>query len=454
MEMVASVGLLSYYSIYNPVEQFRVPLFSFTGSRSPTSVIELQWMAPLSSLWLNFFEPRIINNKMAHFINCTSCGKQYDKDAFEECPFCGFIPNAKTVICPNRLCGKEVSDKFDHCPFCHTLLIKPTKTAEDIINEHKRKEEELRDAIRKKYNIGEENGVDYLDIFDVENDEFEETQRIISQFYMQGSNLHIQQCKVKEYHLPNLHICHKTTKDGSSFSVYIDMLSLLQEIKSRYEELKGEGMSEEVSCISSPCKGMIININDTETIKIIHNDNDINNFVLEKEQFLKCCNANKLEFKMFHQKGDPIVFNGTQDDEEVLIDTFQVLYNLVANGVTFPNAGIKVQKWREKQKREIQALEDEIKMQKRIIAENEQRQKKKETNGKVLSIFSVFLCIIGFFFFNYITIFLLFEILGIFVLLIGLILLFSGVNHKEEYGDVYITQELGDPTHATITYKM
>lgn len=46
--MVASVGLLSYYSIYNPVEQFRVPLFSFTGSRSPTSVIELQWMAPLS----------------------------------------------------------------------------------------------------------------------------------------------------------------------------------------------------------------------------------------------------------------------------------------------------------------------------------------------------------------------------------------------------------------------
>lgn len=69
-----------------------------------------------------------------------------------------------TVICPNHLCGKEVSDKFDHCPFCHTPLIKPKKTAEDIINEYNRKEEDLRNAveddlrsaIRKHYNINGE----------------------------------------------------------------------------------------------------------------------------------------------------------------------------------------------------------------------------------------------------------------------------------------------------------
>ena len=92
---------------------------------------------------------------MAHFINCTSCGKQYNKDAFDECPFCGFPANGKTVICPNRLCGKEISTKFDNCPFCHTPLIKPKRTAEDIINEykHKEREEDLRDAIRKQYNI-------------------------------------------------------------------------------------------------------------------------------------------------------------------------------------------------------------------------------------------------------------------------------------------------------------
>lgn len=65
----------------------------------------------------------------------------------------GYNGENKTVKCPNRLCGKEVSDKFDYCPFCHTLLIKPTKTAEDIINERKRKEDDLRDAIRKQYNI-------------------------------------------------------------------------------------------------------------------------------------------------------------------------------------------------------------------------------------------------------------------------------------------------------------
>jgi len=118
---------------------------------------------------------------MAHFINCTSCGKQYNKDAFEECPFCGFSPNGKTVICPNRLCGKEVSDKFDHCPFCHTKLIKPTKTAEDIINEYKHKadnqrkqeEDELRDIIRKRYNIEgditEEQYKQLIDIYEQEN---------------------------------------------------------------------------------------------------------------------------------------------------------------------------------------------------------------------------------------------------------------------------------------------
>ena len=65
------------------------------------------------------------------------------------------------MICPNRLCEKEISLKFDNCPFCHTPLIKYQRTAEDIINEHKYKEEQikeqkeeiLRSAVRKSYNI-------------------------------------------------------------------------------------------------------------------------------------------------------------------------------------------------------------------------------------------------------------------------------------------------------------
>lgn len=90
---------------------------------------------------------------MAHFIHCTSCGEQYNEDAFEECPFCGFSPNGNNVICPNFFCGKEVGDKLDYCPFCHTQLIKPKKTAADIINEHKQKKDNLRETIRKNYNI-------------------------------------------------------------------------------------------------------------------------------------------------------------------------------------------------------------------------------------------------------------------------------------------------------------
>ena len=68
---------------------------------------------------------------MAHFINCISCGKQYNKDVFDKCPFCG------------------------------SLQIIPPKTAEEIINEHKHKEELvkeqneeiLKDAVRKRYNV-------------------------------------------------------------------------------------------------------------------------------------------------------------------------------------------------------------------------------------------------------------------------------------------------------------
>lgn len=61
---------------------------------------------------------------MAHFINCSSCGKQYNDQAFDKCPHCGFNPNptSSTIICPNKLCGKEVSDQFEKCPFCGTSL--------------------------------------------------------------------------------------------------------------------------------------------------------------------------------------------------------------------------------------------------------------------------------------------------------------------------------------------
>lgn len=58
---------------------------------------------------------------MAHFINCSSCGKQYNEDAFDKCPHCGFNPNTSgTVFCSNNLCGKEFHKGLKQCPFCGT----------------------------------------------------------------------------------------------------------------------------------------------------------------------------------------------------------------------------------------------------------------------------------------------------------------------------------------------
>ena len=167
------------------------------------------------------------------------------------------------------------------------------------------------------------NGVDNSSLFIIESDEFDGIRRVTSRYYLEESNTQTEQSTVK--HKPSIHICHITREAESTFYIYL-----------------------ETSSSYSQCKGMIISINDSETIKINCNKNDVHNFVLEKEQFLKCCNANKLEFRIFYQKGDPIVISGTKDEEEVLIDTFQSLYSFVVDNTLFPNAGIKVQKWLEK----------------------------------------------------------------------------------------------------------
>lgn len=71
---------------------------------------------------------------MAHFINCPSCGKQYNEQAYDVCPHCGFNPNPTTgtIFCPNKLCGKEISDQFEKCPFCGTQLNESKNDKESI----------------------------------------------------------------------------------------------------------------------------------------------------------------------------------------------------------------------------------------------------------------------------------------------------------------------------------
>ena len=38
-----------------------------------------------------------------------------------------------TVFCPNKLCGKEVSDQFEKCPFCGTPLNKGNDTTSESL---------------------------------------------------------------------------------------------------------------------------------------------------------------------------------------------------------------------------------------------------------------------------------------------------------------------------------
>lgn len=274
------------------------------------------------------------------------------------------------------------------------------------------------------------NGVDYSNLFVIENDEFDGIRRVTSRYYLEERNTQIEQSTVK--HKPSIHICHITREAESTF--YINL---------------------ETSSLYSQCKGMIISINDSETVKINCDKNDVHNFVLEKEQFLKCCNANKLEFKIFYQKGDPIVISGTKDEEEVLIDTFQSLYNFVVDNTMFPDAGKKVQKWWDNLKCKIQEQENEIEMRKRKKAEKEQERENMIKLGRALIIMGAIVCGMMLFFFSPMntTMLLILPISGFALIIIGLTIIFvkAKAEELEPITDVYITRDCGN---SKISYKL
>ena len=278
-------------------------------------------------------------------------------------------------------------------------------------------------------NVVGENGVDYSNLFVIENDEFDGIHRVTSRYYLEESNTQIEQSTVK--HKPSIRICHITREAESTFFINL-----------------------ETSSLCSQCKGMIISINDSETVKINCNKNDVHDFVLEEEQFLKCCNANKLEFKIFYQKGDPIVISGTKDEEEVLIDTFQSLYSFVVDGTVFPNAGKKAQKWWENKKKEIQELENRAKMKEKENAEKEQKRKNIKTLGTSVIILGALLCGMIIFFFKNLTVLLTLLISGGVLMVIGIIICLVVADPEDRLPDIketYITTDFGN---SKMTYKI
>ena len=106
----------------------------------------------------------------------------------------------------------------------------------------------------------------------------------------------------------------------------------------------------------SPCKRMIINIDERENIRLELEESQlyVADFPIDQELFLKCCNARKLEFKITKENGESIIIKGYYDlDPETgaeidvngdvmpvndLILNFQVLYNYAIDSNVFTDA--------------------------------------------------------------------------------------------------------------------
>ncbi len=266
----------------------------------------------------------------------------------------------------------------------------------------------------------EKTDVDYRDIFDINNDEFDGVTMVNSVYGMSG-NPELDSFSKRIYAVePQVQVFHFSQDGDKHFFVRYDESDLV-------EELGENDIADVDPCIGSPCKGIIITINGNETIKL--NSEKGNPWVeISQEQFLKCCNAHNIEFKIFKQEGSPIVIRGTKEDEELMIASFQSLYRYIVNKSMFADSWIKIKKWQDKLDKELEEKKKELEDLKRGKAEKDQNRK---NIGIVLTVFGALFFIISFFCFDNIGTFFTLFLLGTTLVIVGSVMI-SYCNMKKK----------------------
>ncbi len=115
-------------------------------------------------------------------------------------------------------------------------------------------------------------------------------------------------------------------------------------------------------------------------------------FELTQEQFLKCCKAHHLEFKIFKEDApEPIIIRGNAEDEELLITSIRAIYNVTVQAI-FPNARLKLQSLIEKKEAKKAQIEKAKKDAEDKIAQSIDN---KKTSGIVLTIIGGILLVLS-----------------------------------------------------------
>ena len=78
-----------------------------------------------------------------------------------------------TVICPNKTCGKEVSNRFEKCPFCGTPLQK--RSVDEVLGNLSDEEMQKKDFYREKV----------LNYYNLDNNVSDEQYEVLEKKYQQ-----------------------------------------------------------------------------------------------------------------------------------------------------------------------------------------------------------------------------------------------------------------------------
>lgn len=233
---------------------------------------------------------------------------------------------------------------------------------------------------------------EYGSLLEVYADEFEDRVEMACKNGMTGNPELDAVCKRNDVVGPNINFQYTSTV-GTSFAIrYSDVL-----LRTVIEKDQLDDLAERVS---SPCKGMIINIDDGEKIKLMvtekiggnSDDEMLVYFELTQEQFLKCCKAHHLEFKIFKEDApEPIIIRGNAEDEELLITSIRAIYNVTVQAI-FPNARLKLQSLIEKKEAKKAQIEKAKKDAEDKIAQSIDN---KKTSGIVLTIIGGILLVLS-----------------------------------------------------------
>ena len=249
------------------------------------------------------------------------------------------------------------------------------------------------------FNCDDNTPIDITSIFDIEEDKFEETKdiKIITREVLSSSI--DEYCKSLQIDSPELLLHYHVEKGvGQLQVVYYD---------SFYELVDEIPNNEWVHKYGSPSKRMIINIDDKENIRLdLEKSKWIAHFPISQEIFLKCCYANKLEFKIIKENGSFVMVNGYYGfdpetgaeidvngdivPENDLILNFQALYNYVIDPNMFKDALQRRQMLDDMLKKKIKELKDELM---RKIKKKEQQNKRMGLVWLVVGILSFIIAI-------------------------------------------------------------